>query len=179
MYVVPPSPSAISLFNRAGLVRVFSSKAEALRELGYPWICSHVGLEFRTFSHLERYCDSSHADAVYRVHDFILRDEHGVALGADAFYELHRANRNAWRYSRYSTWNGTGPVPGVSKRGRGRFFRRLSTVAERRTSQHVREEGEPAPRPSRNATSLPSSWDDFARCIMRSWKKSRKTQWKD
>ncbi|MBY3150848.1 hypothetical protein HFO56_00195 [Rhizobium laguerreae] len=74
-----------------------------------------------------------------------------------------------------------GPVDGTGKRTRFRFFRRRI-----RTSGSHREEAYPADdcnevptcRPARNRANLPSGRDDIARCQTRSWKATRRHQWR-
>lgn len=77
-----------------------------------------------------------------------------------------------------------------AKRGRGdaprskgtkptsyRYHRKISTMSERRQNVGVvHDEGQVMVRGRRRH--LPSSWDDFCRCVQHSWKAHRKTQWK-
>lgn len=69
-----------------------------------------------------------------------------------------------------------GPVHGIRKwRGGGHYFRRIHTTPERRQAALVvYEDGEVAARPARNLRNLPNSWDDYARCVERSWKSQHK-----
>lgn len=68
-----------------------------------------------------------------------------------------------------------GPVPGIGRRRNGHYFRRMKTIALRRQAALVVfEEGEVSARPSRTASGLPSSWDDYSRSIERGWKTQHK-----
>lgn len=82
------------------------------------------------------------------------------------------------RYARTSTWNGEGPVPGVSRPRNGNYYRRMRTMGERRKAIPI--DDEPGPRPSRRAKRLPNNWDDYPRMDLsnNNWKRFRKTQWK-
>lgn len=182
MHVIPPHQSAVSLFNREGLVRTYASKVEALRELGYSWISRNVGQDFRRFSHVERFAFDVFGDPIYQTFDYVLRDEHGQALTAADFWPLTGGDRRIvpWVNPRYLCWNGEGPVPGTAKRSGGyRYFRRIHTYPSRRDAWHCADEGEPAVRAARNAANLPTNYDDIQRGRQRSWKEHRKTQWKE
>lgn len=66
-----------------------------------------------------------------------------------------------------------GPVPGVGgyrRYGRIRFRRPRTKQALTQALSTLRQEGEPAVRPSRNEHYLPSFWDDDFRERERSWK---------
>lgn len=63
------------------------------------------------------------------------------------------------------------PVPGTGRKWRYHGERKPKTKQER--SQEV------PTRAKRNSTNLPTSWDDIYSENQRSWKKFRKTQWKE
>lgn len=68
-----------------------------------------------------------------------------------------------------------GPVPGIGKWRGGQNFRRIHTTAERRQAVLiVCEDGEVAPRASRNCHALQNFWDDTMRTRDRSWKSQSK-----
>jgi hypothetical protein len=71
-----------------------------------------------------------------------------------------------------------GPVPGLRKRRGGRGYSHLMRTmsARRQAALVVAEDGEVAPRAARNASNIPSSWDDFARRrhLDHCWKSQRK-----
>ena len=181
MYTVPPSPSAVSLFSRSGLTRVFSSLRQAYRELGYAWIAQHVRAQFIEFTHVERYADATlPAHPLYQRAAFILRDDAGAALTAGDFNPF-LPSYTFRRFSRFASWNGEGPVPGTAKRRGGRsYYRRIGTMSERRAAQAFSEYGEPAPRAARSSSYLPNSWDDIQRSRQgNGWKRQRSHQWKE
>lgn len=73
-------------------------------------------------------------------------------------------------------YRGQGPVYGIRKsRGGGHYFRRMSTMSERRLNgMTLHEEGEVAPRPSRCGFNLPSNYDDYQVCRQDNWKSQHK-----
>jgi len=90
-----------------------------------------------------------------------------------------------WRIRYDASTFRTAPVPGTGKRGGGHYFRRPRTTQERRaasafgTDRDYIEAGGKV-RASRNATNLVSAWDDIHRSRDdRSWKSSRRTQWRE
>jgi hypothetical protein len=180
MYTVPPSTSAISLFTRFGRNRSFSSLAHAYRELGYAWISKNVRGHFFEVNHVDRYADVTLiAQPLYHEADFILRDDGGAPLTATDFYHLLPSLKSR-RQCLLSTWNGSGPVPGTARRRRGRYYRRVGTLSEKRAAQSLSEYDEPAPRAARSASSLPSSWDDIQRSRRGDgWKQHRAQQWRE
>lgn len=74
-----------------------------------------------------------------------------------------------------------GPVKGTGKRGRYRFFRRrIRTSGSHREAEYPNDgcDDVPAFRAARNRTNLPSGRDDIPRCRTRSWKATRRHQWR-
>lgn len=78
-----------------------------------------------------------------------------------------------------------GPVPGTGRRGGGSWFRHMRTTQERRAAKALAhdedcvEAGVKA-RARRNFANLVSAWDDVMRGgDSRSWKRNRRTQWKE
>lgn len=185
MHQTLPPPSTVVLIERNGYARRFKSKAEALRDLSYPWIAANVGPHFKVVAR-----DSfGHARDWYLDYPYIMRDEHGSPLTANDFYELRpKRRKTVWLKSaqREGDWTSAQysgrPVPNVSKlRGGAGYWRRPRTQAERRLNQRdseAREWGEPPIRGRRSSKALPSSWDDISRDKQKSWKKQRSTQWK-
>lgn len=55
-------------------------------------------------------------------------------------------------------------------------IRYMKTTQERR--QYYADKDEAHVRASRNATNIPSAYDDLWRCIQRTWKVHRKTKYK-
>jgi len=178
MVIIKPYQTAISLFHKDGTVRFFASLAEARKALGYSWIAAHVGKNFSEFSHISNLCDGVHErQAIYAEFDWVMRNDFGEAVTADDFYRV-RVLRS---YNRFGPWSGVGAVPGTRKsRGGRRMRRRIKTLSERRDCPAVLDDGEVAPRASRNATNLPTSWDVPYKwnTWQRTWKDHRKTQWK-
>jgi hypothetical protein len=92
---------------------------------------------------------------------------------ADSLHERERAARWARVFKHYHPG---APVPGVSKsRGGNGYFRRVGTFSEaKQNALTVREDGEPAARPSRTYAGLPHAWDDVHRARPPSWKRQHK-----
>lgn len=182
MFIIKPHQTAVSLFHKDGTVRTFPSMARALAALGYRWICNNVGKNFRVFSHISNLDGRvEERKPLYSEHDYIMRNDVGEALTAVDFHSPSAKSRS-YSSRMYQFWNGTGPVPHTRKRrggNRNRYFRHPKTMAERRDSYPIFEDGEIAPRPARTAILLPTAWDDNSRSDygIRSWKKHRKTQW--
>jgi hypothetical protein len=180
MHVIPPAKSAIFLFSREGLVRQFESHSEALTQLSLRWISENVGRYFHEYLGSGRALVSGEVSLHYQNAGFVLRDTTGQPLVAKDFYAARRAMSPLvpFSWNKYALWNGEGPVPGTGRRGSYRQFRNPGTQALRRSASHF--EGEPPIRARRNATNLPSSWDDVSRKDRQSnsWKRYRKTQWK-
>lgn len=180
MHLIPPAPSAVSLFNRAGFVRSFPCVADARRVLGLAWIRKNVGPHFCAFSHVNSFSyPTAHPVRYYDECEYVMRDNEGAVLTEVDFYAHKPAGLSLFQRC-YAQWNGEGPVPGTAKPRGGRSnYRRLGTTPERRTAQNLPCEGEPAPRPSRSANGLPNSYDDIMRSRQgNGWKKNRTQQWK-
>lgn len=74
-----------------------------------------------------------------------------------------------------------GPVEGTGKRGPYRYFRRRIRTADSHREGVYPDDGcEDVPkfRASRNRANLPSGRDDIPRCRTRSWKATRRHQWR-
>jgi hypothetical protein len=177
MHIIKAYEPSVTLFAVDGEVRVFRSKADALRQLGYRWICEHVREDFVVFSYVERKLvarDVWSSHPFYHRAHYVMRDDAGAKVTASDFAELRAARRLPYWLQR---WNGVGPVPYVHRPTQGHYYRRPQTLNERKLAQAL--DGEPAPRAGR-ATVVPSDWDD--RCVAsrreRNWKKFRRTQWK-
>jgi hypothetical protein len=182
MHQIPACATAITLFSRSGNVWAYPTLNAALKALGRSWIAANVGAHFRVFRTMSRYLDTTREawvyEPVYDVCDFIMRDDAGGVVTVASFPA--RAWRSRWNRL-LDTWNGEGPVPGITcGRGRGHYYRRPHTMSERRQAALVLiEEGEVAPRPPRSASNLPNSWDDYRVSGRedRNWKRNRKTRW--
>ena len=197
MHVISAPQTAVTMFSRDGEVYVYPSLAAAYKALGSRWIAQYVGKNFREFSHRTRVkSDGNPAtvgwvlqgfpyvhETVYVERDYIMRDDFGTPLTIADFAVFQERNRyRGWRYRWLSTWNGEGPVPGVSKcRGGHHYYRRIHHMNARRQCFPVREEGEVPPRAARNQHHLPNNWDDYrvANREDRNWKRYRRTQWRD
>lgn len=194
MVVIRPHQTAVSLFSRHGLVTTYPSLKAALAALGYRWIVTYVGSEFTRFSHTARHSPAglestfdyrfngglTYPMAVYIQHDYVLRDDDGGALTAEAFDALRVAKRKSRHARRYAGWNGMGPVPFTGKRPAGRhYFRHFRHMNAYRGAATFIEEGEVPVRAKRSPASLPNVWDDCAISARRnkSWKRHRRTQW--
>lgn len=180
MHQIPPAPSRVTMFTRAGTVRSYPSLAAAVRELGWSWIQENVGAHFRVFDGFDyRYSEEGYKrEPVYRYAYAIFRDERGEAITAEDWWP-HRPRSAFYRYrGRLALWNGAGPVPGTGRHRGGRYFRKIGTLAERRQAQMI-DVDEPAPRAARNMRNIPNSWDDLPRGDFgnRNWKHYRRTQW--
>lgn len=179
MFVIHPPASGVSLFGHAGLVRRFTSKADALAHLGYSWIDSNVGAHFREFKYSE-YLAGEVAHVCLH-HPYVMRDDEGQPLVAWDFRGLLVSKLPRYRYSwAFHFWNGDGPVPYAGRRGNYQMFRHPGTHGLRRDAISFKEEGEPAVRAKRAANNLQTAWDDICRtdCESRCWKDYRKTQWR-
>ena len=190
MVVIPKYETSVTLFSRNGGVWTYASKAEAVRELGWGWISRNVGEQFFQF-HYESVLTLFETDEtgaprierkpVYRYADFIMRDDMGRPLLAWNFSNpanRRARNRYAWRDE---TWNGEGPVPGISRnRPSVRRYRRPRYVGLLRDAQYFPEEGEVALRIQLVNEAFSDPWHEIGRDGRnRNWKKFRKTQWKD
>ncbi|MCV9963920.1 hypothetical protein OIU34_18750 [Pararhizobium sp. BT-229] len=74
-----------------------------------------------------------------------------------------------------------GPVKGTGKRGPYRFFRRRIRTADSHREGSYPDDGcedVPELRAARNRANLPSGRDDIPRCRTRSWKATRRHQWR-
>lgn len=183
MHQIPAYETSVTLFSRNGNVWAYPTLSAALKALGRRWISANVGAHFRVFRTMSSYFDTTREvwvyEPVYDVWDFVMRDDAGRIITLASFPSPR------WR-SRWNrlldTWNGEGPVPGIScGRGRGHSYRRPRTMSERRQAALVLfDEGEVAPRPPRKANQLPNSWDDYyvSSRTDRNWKRFRKTRWK-
>lgn len=166
MYIVPRTPAPLIMRNSVGTRIHFKTRADVARKYPQYWLRTRLVEEFsgKSDNTWDNYCAA----------DEWICEENGHPLMAKDFV----AHRAAYR-SRRSQWNGEGPVPGISKRGRGFYHRRIHTMPERRMAS-VFDENEPGPRASRNSGNLPNSWDDLTRSdyAAKNWKTYRKTQWK-
>lgn len=186
MHHIPPYETSVTLFSRDGDVTVFRSLKAAYKELGRHWIAKNVGAHFRQFEGVQRRFDEKRnvwfGVPVYVEHDFIMRDDFGDVVTLSTFESLIQRKRYYYRWSyRLENWNGEGPVPGVHRWRKGRFWRRPRTMSElRQVSLVLKEEGEVPPRPSRSVNHLPNAWDDLPISSRhdKNWKRHRKTQWK-
>jgi hypothetical protein len=187
MHQITAYETAVTLFSRDGDVLAYPTLRAALKALGRSWIAANVGPHFRVFRCLSRYIDTTREawvlEPVYDERAYIMRDDAGEPVTLATFYPLLERRRRKSRWTRMlDTWNGEGPVPGVRcYRGGRHYYRRPQTMNERRQADLVlQEEGEVAPRPTRDASHLPSSWDDrwVGARDDRSWKRYRKTRWK-
>lgn len=176
MVIIKPHQSEVSLFHIDGVVRIFASITRARQSLGCSWINKHVGKYFCEFSHISHLGGPvPEREVVYTDHEYIMRNDMGEPLTVSDFYV-----KKTYGYSRYGSWNGTGPVPGTRKWRGGGHHRHIKTMSERRASFPIFEDGEVGPRAARTAVVLPTAWDDLSRSDygVRSWKKHRKNQWK-
>lgn len=183
MHQIKPYETGVTLFHINGSAERYASKSQALKALGWKFICNQVGENFRSFRALEYYHNtatgSPQFNRLYDQHSFIMRDDAGNALGADDFRLLK------WKPFVSSNWYnqnyaGKGsPVPHTGVGNRGWSYRKIRTTKNRRWAQIV-EDVEVRPRPGCGVNGLPNSWDDIARMDRndRSWKHNRKTQYK-
>lgn len=181
MHIITPYETAVSLFARDGGVRTYASRREALRELGASFIRNCVAehfWEFAGYTWSWRDGDLVCGERQYNTASYIMRDDTGAPLTWADFAGLVAKRRRLGRYA--SFWNGGGPVPHRGRWHHTRRCRRPQTCNELRQAIPVQDEGEVAPRSSRNLTHLPNSWDDYMRATDRdrNWKRHRKHQWK-
>ena len=109
-----------------------------------------------------------------RSHEYILRDSFGDNIDPKIVYDAYHEKNPRYHYR--PRW-----IPGAKRTWhRGANLRLLHTTPERRWA-HAWDDEDDAPkcRASRNAKNLPNSWDDYWRYNQKSWKKFRKTQWKN
>ena len=93
--------------------------------------------------------------------------------------ENTRASWRRWRRRILESWNGEGPVPGISH-GRYRWRRSAYSMVMADIRIALDDlDGAPPPRPSRTRGHLPDSWDRRPRSTSRSWKDQgrRGSQW--
>lgn len=174
MHIVPAYNPAVTLFSRDGAITRFKSMRDALAKLGFAWIRDNVGTDFSS----RWYCVD---DWTWVGCKYVMRTDFGHVLTSEDFRGLSPLRVSAG-WGRGPSYCGEGPVPGVRKhRGGGHYFRRMRHMSERRQAALVVvEEGEVAPRPSRNLHGLPNPWDDYRVTARddRNWKRYRKTRWK-
>lgn len=108
-----------------------------------------------------------------------------VMLACEESERLHALRRFArLRKGRTAPYR-SAPVPRTGKRSGGRYYRRMKTTQEIKAAlsllaDDVAVEHRIRARPSRNGRNLVQAWDDVP--ILRddrSWKRFRKTQWKE
>lgn len=164
MYVIPPFNQPVVFRNGVGRTLRYESRKHAVKALGFNWLRYNLVNEFST--------DYSWMPPRAEFEWICEEGDRRLSLSDFAAY------RTKTRYTRASTWNGEGPVPGVYRPRKGRYYRRMQTMGERRKAIPI--EDEPGPRPSRRANRLPNYWDDYPRSDLRNnnWKRFRKTQWK-
>lgn len=165
MHVIPPVNQLVLFRNGTGETLRYESRKHAVQALGFSWLRHNLVTEFWP------------ADDVWSLSR---RDIQWICEEGDRRLSLSdfAAYKPKARYTRASTWNGEGPVPGVSRPRKGHYYRRMQTMGERRKAIPI--DDEPGPRPSRRANRLPNNWDDYPRSALRNnnWKRFRKTQWK-
>lgn len=127
--------------------------------------------------------------------DHVLLDQHGLIIPLwrinEVLAEIGPRPLPRYAYRRWGNYDPeldfrSGPVPGTGhKRFRySRYLRHMRTFGEIRDMRGLEEdlrdaEDFPVRVKIRNRRkSLPTLWDDFYKETQRSWKKSRKTQWK-
>lgn len=194
MHYHPPYRLKIHLIRHDGVRWVYDSLlecAQALREsFGYSWT-NVVGVKYRQANRDEN--GDWHWPLTLK-YEFICRDEAGGVITSDDLYAAWCEVRplSKWIRSRYARAEfserhfRTLPVPHTRcYRGGGySFSRRPKTLQERAQAEahdeELREYGIRV-RPRRNKANLPNSWDDVGRTDWddRSWKRHRKTQWKE
>jgi hypothetical protein len=94
MFITCAHVTGVTLFHSDGGVRVFRSMADALKQLGYAWICQHVGKNFCEFSHTESFFPARRCNYVYIAHDYVMRDDFGLPLVPADFSALRRSGGN-------------------------------------------------------------------------------------
>lgn len=163
MHVIPPVNQPVVFRNGTGETLRYESRKHAVQALGFSWLRHNLVTEFWP------------ADDIWSLSR---RDIQWICEEGDRRLSLSdfAAFTPKARYTRASTWNGEGPVPGVSRPRKGRYYRRMRTMGERRKATPI--DDEPGPRPSRRANRLPNNWDDYPRGLHNNWKRFRKTQWK-
>lgn len=108
---------------------------------------------------------------------FSVRDEEDTSVSWRAVRAACRELEPARYSSRLRFWNGDGPVPGTGRIRAPRWRRRPGTTAELRLAAGARcEDGEPAWRAKRR--NLPTVRDDLILRVDHSWKRQRRTRWK-
>lgn len=196
MHIVKKYQTAVTLFQRDGVVRRFASLKEVRQALGLHWISHNVAEHFRTFSHVSwRYPaewrvlpDGSQEplkyERVYKDAQYIMRDDAGKPVTYSMFYSDFRKARPWYGYRKIlKSWHGEGPVPGTGKsaRRRRRRDRALSYINAFRGAVTFYEEGEVAVRPRRAKSLCADPWDEYFNKVDqadRNWKRYRNTQWK-
>lgn len=112
------------------------------------------------------------------------RDVYGDLISAHTIVEeacrieKERDYRRLFRRKSPFTYR-SGPVPSTGRRSGGSWFRSIGTTQERRDAAACKADGlSGLVRGSRNVRNLPNAWDDIPRSSERSWKRHRRTQWK-
>ena len=176
MQSIPPYKPAIHVFGREGLVATYISLEAAIDALGASWLEAYASDYYTSATQLIFGRPESYTP-------FALRTEDGDAISPALIMSIYRARIvcRGRRWRALNQWNGTGPVPGTGRRRGGHFYRRVRHANERRQAFWVSEDGEVAPRPARSFKNLPDNWDDHQVSAResRSWKRFRKTQYKN
>ena len=179
MHDIPAYTLGVTLYLRDGRIYKYGSYQSALKALGYQWICDFVRTNFRTFVGQAVLLTDAGILRVpqYAYADAIMRNDFGQAVTAEDFRPLR--SKRVRRYSRFASWNGTGPVPGTGAGRRGSFFRSIHTAGARKQAQLL-DPVEPRPRASRSENNIPDNWDDLRNSAYtnRNWKRFRRTRWK-
>ncbi len=183
MVIIRPHITAVTLFRQNGEMRVFASINDAFSILGFSWIKKNVGKNFRVFSHVTELGGlECRREPVYRMHEYIMRDDCGEPLTIEDFnvLRIQRQEKRRFRRGALGRGDGAGLAPYIHKRKKGYYFRCIAFINAYRVAETFVEEGEVPPRPRRNAMNLPNNWDDY--CVAarsnRNWKQFRRTQWK-
>jgi hypothetical protein len=174
MHVIPKHQTSVTLFGRDGSVRLFDTRSAALRELGASFIRYQAGPDFKTPRVPNHRFDLEWCTSFYT---FVLVDDSGKAMSI-ADFEYLIPPRKPSRWSRDFGEYGVSH-PG-SKPSNGHYHRRPKTTAEKRMySLVLSEDLEPPVRPSRSPSNLVDTWDDVYLHREKSWKRHRKTQYKE
>jgi hypothetical protein len=179
MIVTTPYQPSLALVCSSGLVRKFSSLQTAIRVLGWHWILTNVGSNFRPACLPLSFLFGVGPPTA----SFVLLTEGGGTISPHTLATIYMdEKRTRWAIRlRSSSKNNARAIPGTGKPKAGTgTFRRIRHMNARRGAETFGEEGEVPTRGKRNQNNLPDPWDDY--CPSSSdhncWKQYRKQQWR-
>lgn len=190
--------SPVVIFFEDGSRKSFKSLDALIEFYGPYWLLENMGTNFKQYTH-SKWLDYSWFDSgfhvieafrvpVYRNALCIIRDSFGEVISEQEVHDFiyHRQRQANVRF--FDSFYGPQdkatalglPVAGAGKSSKRRYFRRPQTSNERKLAQRLCPE-DVMPRAKRSVNTIPEAHDDqfFSTLGHRSWKRHRRTQWKE